>query len=92
MSNIDKIFSATNKNPTLDTIQKIAQVLECSIDDFIEYEIPPESPVYIDRKTKDIVEIISKDEYLKNLTKEFVNLKKEDIELIEKIVIRLKNK
>ena len=72
ISNIDKIFSGLNQNPTLNTIQKIASVLDCSIDDFIDYKKLPVSPVYIDDKTKKLVE-------------EIKNLDEESIELLIKI-------
>lgn len=41
ISNLDKIFSGLNKNPTLDSLKKIADTLDCSIDDFINYDAEP---------------------------------------------------
>lgn len=35
---IDNIFSGKNKNPTVAYLQKIARVLECAMDDLIEYD------------------------------------------------------
>ncbi len=91
LSNIDKIFSGKNKNPTLDTIQKIAQVLDCSIDDFIQYDIEPKAPYYIDRKTKTIADMICDDDHLKNLLIDFLKLNIDDIKLIEHIIERFKD-
>lgn len=34
LSTLDKITSGKNKNPTLDTLQAIADVIGCEIDDF----------------------------------------------------------
>ncbi len=92
ISNIDKIFSGANKNPTLDTIQKIASILECSIDDFIDYEEEPVCPVYIDRTTKSIAEEICRNKKLKEIFRIVKDLKKEDLEIIEKITLRLEEK
>ena len=36
-STISKIFAGFNKNPSIEAVQKIANALECGIDDFIEY-------------------------------------------------------
>ncbi len=92
ISNIDKIFSGANKNPTLDTIQKIASVLNCSIDDFIDYESEPVYPIYIDKSTKTIAESIFKNNKLKEIFRIAKDLKKEDLEIIERITKRLEEK
>ena len=89
ISNIDKIFSGTNKNPTLDTLQKIANVLECSIDDFIEYENTPISPIYIDNDTKYTLEYILKNKTIKEIFKHISFMNEKDIELILKLCKRL---
>ena len=34
LSTLDKITSGTNQNPTFDTLQRLADVLECTLDDF----------------------------------------------------------
>lgn len=90
ISNVDKIFSGVNKNPTLDTIQKIATVLDCSIDDFIDYKKEPVCPFYIDKKTKEIAQEILKNKNLKELFNNIKKLNKEDIEILIKLVGRFK--
>lgn len=76
ISNIDKIFSGINKNPTLDTLQKIALVLDCSIDDFINYEKSPVYPVYINKEIKELLDCAQK-------------LKPDEIELLIKIAKKM---
>ena len=56
-STVEKIFGGFSKNPTLDILLKIADILDCGLDDFIEYGKEPESPFYKDR----IVKIQSQD-------------------------------
>jgi len=92
ISNIEKIFSGVNKNPTLETIQKIALALECSVDDFIDYEFEPVSPVYVDKQTQLIAEEIYKDKKLKELFFYTKELNKDDINFIISLAKRLKNK
>ena len=82
ISNIDKIFSGVNKNPTLDTIQKIARVLECSIDDFIDYEAEPVYPIYINKNTIQLAEAISQNKDLKELFENAKNLTAEDMKIL----------
>lgn len=57
-STISKIFGGFNTNPTLKFLREIAQVLDCSIDDFFEWEQEPTSPYYLDRKTAELAQEI----------------------------------
>lgn len=90
ISNIDKIFSGANKNPTLDTLQKIANILDCSIDDFIDYDKSPVTPAYIDKQTKEISCAIQKNKTLKNIFNNIKDLKEDDLELFLNLSERLK--
>lgn len=55
-STITKLFGGFNKNPTLSYLRKIADALNCSFDDFYEWESEPTSPYYIDRKTAELAQ------------------------------------
>ena len=55
-STITKLFGGFNKNPTLSYLRKIADALNCSLDDFYEWESEPTSPYYIDRKTAELAQ------------------------------------
>lgn len=90
ISNIDKIFSGTNKNPTLSTLQKIAEILDCSIDDFIEYKNAPVMPLYIDKQTETIANEIAGNESLKKIFKNLISLKEDDLKLFLNFSERLK--
>ena len=85
ISNIDKIFSGANSNPTLDTIQKIASVLDCSIDDFIDYQKEPVSPIYVDKATQKIAQEIMNSEKLKQLVNKSLSLDSQEIDLLIQI-------
>lgn len=43
---IDKLFSGANANPTIQILQKITAVLECTMDDLIDYEGSPMQEYY----------------------------------------------
>lgn len=55
-STISKILGGFNKNPTLKFLKAIAKALDCSIDDFFEWETEPKSPYYLDRKTAELAQ------------------------------------
>lgn len=67
LNTIEKIFSGANKNPTINTLKKIAKVLDCTIDDFIDYEVEPTSQYYYDRQTAKIAEYIKNNDTAKML-------------------------
>ncbi len=90
ISNIDKIFSGANKNPTLDTLQKIAGTLDCSIDDFINYENTPVEPVYLDKKIKEIFKLIQENKIYIKIFENIKCLNQEDLELFLNFSERLK--
>jgi len=89
ISNIDKIFGGYNKNPTLDTIKKIAEILECSIDDLIDYEEEQTSPYNIDKITLQLSKVIYERPILKDLFEIIKDFDPEDIKLITTISKRL---
>ncbi len=92
ISTIDKIFSGSNKNPTLDTLKKIADLFDCSIDDFIIYEREPLSDSYVDAEVMKIARILQKNSKLKELMIIAKDLSTEDIKLITAIAKRLAKK
>ncbi len=90
ISNIDKIFSGANKNPTLETLQKIANILNCSIDDFINYEEMPVEPIYTNKKTKEIAELFKKNKIYIKIFENIQHLNQKDLELFLNFSERLK--
>lgn len=89
VSSVDKVFSGLNKNPTLETLKKIADVLDVSIDDFIDYEIEPLAGYYVDRQTKKVAKALKTNAELKELFDIAADLSKEDLKLITVIVKRM---
>lgn len=89
ISTIDKLFSGLTNNPTLDTLKKIADVLECGIDDFINYDAEPLEGGYFDRQTAKIAKAIQGNKELKDLLDITADLSKEDLKLIQKVVRRM---
>jgi len=89
ISSVDKVFSGLNKNPTLDTLKKIADVLDCSIDDFINYDKEPQAGYYADRQTEKIAKAIQGNESLKELLGVATELSEDDLKLIANVANRL---
>ncbi len=89
ISSIDKLFSGLNKNPTLDTLKKIANILDCSIDDFINYEREPLVGHYTDRQTVKIAQELHRNEELKSLFETIKDFSKKDLKLMCSIANRL---
>ena len=92
-STISKIFAGINKNPTLDTLKKIANVFGCTLDDLLNPNADEAvSPYYYDRKTARLAEEIHKNADLKILMDSTRDLAPEDLNAIIEIVKRIKNK
>lgn len=81
-STIAKIFGGFNKNPTIDSLQKIAKALDCGLDDFVEYEEEPISPFYTDRVIMKFAELLSERKDIRQLVSEAKTLSNEDIEIL----------
>jgi len=76
-------------NPTLETLHKVTKVLECSIDDVIDYEHDPLQGYYADRQTAKIAQAIQSNPELKELLDITADLSKQDLKLIQTIVRRM---
>lgn len=81
-STISKIFGGFSKNPTIDSLQKIAKALDCGLDDFVEYEEEPISPFYTDRVIMKFAELLSERKDIRQLVSEAKTLSNEDIEIL----------
>jgi transcriptional regulator with XRE-family HTH domain len=90
-SSISKIFAGFNKNPTLDVLQKIANALECGIDDFINYETEPKSAYFTDRQTNEIAQEIYENKDLRILFDASKNLAPGDIQAVIEIAKRIQS-
>ena len=89
-STIAKIFGGFNTNPTIENLQKIARTLDCTIDDFLEYDNQPSAPFYTDRLGLRISQDIQEKPELKALFDSARELHNTDIEILTLIAKRLK--
>lgn len=89
ISTVDKLFSGNTKNPTLDTLRRIAKVLDCSIDDFMDYEKDPLSGYYADRRSAKIAQEIQNNTELKELFAVSQELSKKDLKMLAGIAKRM---
>ena len=87
-STIAKVFSGFNSNPSIDTVIKIAEVLECGVDDFIEYDSTPKSKYYIDRQVEKYAQYMMEQPELNVLFELCTHLDKEDIQAIIGVIKR----
>ena len=91
-STIEKIFGGFNKNPTIDILLKIADVFDCGIDDFMEYEKEPSSPFYKDRTAIQLMDYIYDKKELKKLINVSKTLNCDDINILITLAERLSDK
>lgn len=90
LSTISKIFAGIHKNPSIESVQKIAKALQCGIDDFIEYEEEPSSAYYLDRKTGEIAQEIFENPDLRILLDASRKLTPEEMQIVINVANGLK--
>ena len=88
-SSITKLFGGFNKNPTMNYLRKIAEALDCSIDDFFEWEALPTSPYHLDRITASILNDINKNPSIKKLLQLAQKMSSEDLHVITYIAEKI---
>lgn len=64
---VDKLFSGANTNPTVQILQKIATVLECTMDDLMDYEGSPMEDYYHNKEISKLAQEIHDDDKLRIL-------------------------
>lgn len=85
-----KIFAGLNDNPTIDTLRRIANVLDCIVDDFLISDNEENSPYYHDRETNRIAQEIFEDDQKRILLDATRHLKPEAIDAVINIVEQMK--
>lgn len=81
-----KIFAGLNDNPTLDTLKKLANALDCIVDDFLVQE----KEYYSDRRTAELAEEIFEKPSLKMLLDASRDLNVSDLNAVVEIVNKIK--
>ena len=71
---IDKLFSGANTNPTVQILQKIATVLQCTMDDLMDYEGSPMQEYYQNQEISKLALEIHNNDKLRILMTETRNL------------------
>lgn len=64
---IDKLFSGANTNPTVNILQKITTVLECTMDDLMDYEGSPMQDYYQYQEISKLAQELNDNEKLHSL-------------------------
>lgn len=87
-SSLSKIFAGLNDNPTVDTLKKIAKVLNCIVDDFL---VPDdEKTYYSDRQTAQLAQEMFDNPELRVLMDASKLLDVSDLNAVIEIVKRIK--
>lgn len=91
-SSITKLFGGFQANPSIDAISKIADILDCEVDDFLIRENgEPSSPYYLDKKTAEMAQYLKDQPELKVLLDATKDLSPENIKFVVDLVNRLKD-
>lgn len=81
-----KIFAGLNDNPTVDTLKKLAEALDCIVDDFLVQK----KEYYSDRRTAQLAEEIKDNAELRMLLDASKELPVSDLTAVLEIVKRIK--
>ncbi len=87
-STIDKIFSGTNRNPSISTITKITDILGCTVDDVLDTDVAISS-YYKDKEANSIAKKIYETQALKEIFDHLKQFNPDDINLIKSITTRI---
>lgn len=90
VATVDKIFCGANKNPTLETLKKITELFNCTVDELLEYEEAPSTQYYRDKETGKLAQEIFENPELKILLDASKELEVADLNAVIEIVKRMK--
>lgn len=91
VSTITKLFGGFQVNPSIEAISKIADALNCSVDDFFEFDgAEPTSPYYIDRITAQLAQDLAEKPELNAALRAMRDLPPDDIKFVQEFIERLK--
>lgn len=90
MSAVSKIFGGFRQNPTLEILVELAKALNCSIDDFVDWENEKPLPYYHERETAELAQLLSEQPHLKAALKASRDLPPDDIKFVQEFIERLK--
>lgn len=88
---VDKLFSGVNKNPTVKILQKITTILECTMDDLIDYSDSPLENYYNQKEINKLAQEIQDNDKLRILISATRDLDESSINLIVDIANKIKN-
>ena len=91
-STITKLFGGFQINPSSETIIKIAEALNCGVDDFLERDTEPTSAYYLDRKTAELAQQIANNPNIKAIFRATRDLSPDDIEFVMQFIEKIKKK
>lgn len=88
---IDKLFSGANTNPTVQILQKIATVLQCTMDDLMDYEGSPMQEYYQNQEISKLALEIHNNDKLRILMTETRNLNETTLNTMIELAKLMKN-
>lgn len=90
ISAVSKIFGGFRANPSITLLAKLAQVLNCEVDDFLMRETEPTSPYYIDKVTSQLAQDLTEKPELNAALRAMRDLPPDDIKFVQEFIERLK--
>ena len=87
---IDKLFSGANANPTIQILQKITAVLECTMDDLIDYEGSPMQEYYDIQEISKLAKELHDNAKLRNLMFSAKDLDDSAMDAVTEIIRQIK--
>lgn len=90
IATIDRLFSGANSNPNINLLKKLADVLNCTVDDFMDYGSTPQSDYYENRETAKLAQEILDNPDYKILFDATRDLKPDDLKAVIDIANRIK--
>lgn len=89
-SSLTKLFGGFQVNPSIDAIVKIAEALNCEVDDFLDRDSEPTSPYYIDKVSAKLAQDISEKPELNAALRAMRDLPPEDIKFVQEFIEKIK--
>ena len=88
---ISRICSGKTKSPTLDTVKLLAQALDCTVEELLDYE-DGVAPYFLDKKTATIAQELKENKELKILLDSTRDLSPDELNTVINMVNMLKRK
>ena len=85
VTTISRVCSGSTKSPTLNTVKLLANALDCSVEELMDYT-DGVAPYFLDEATASLAQELKKNEELKRVLESTRALPKEDLIIVKNII------